>query len=195
MAKTKPYQVPLAADLAAEILSVPLPEAALPTSEEPLPRTYGEKLQLALRRLSEAVTEANEALETNQVVGIVARSLAKDLKKRGSPNIVVEPSGEVVLRITYEEELPKEGTQPTVVQGKWHSDLPNMKELRADADELGVDIKDLGKARRAIHERLQDARTKLRHFDDVQVAPDNRAGSEEEGSESPAPPRVVQDTA
>lgn len=198
MAKTKPYRSPLAAELADEILSIPLPDGYAEGREpERDPKTIGENLEQALDRLQEAVELANSALHDNQMVGIVAKSLAKTLKKRGVPSIRVEDDGSVVLRVDYPDQVPQdqEDTAP-VVKGKWHSDLPKLAELRAEADELGIPHEDLGRARRAIYERIQEAKSRLRHMDEVKVAPLRPTGppnggghvdDEGEGGDAPVP--------
>lgn len=172
--KRKPYRTVLSSELTEEVLSIPIPEDAdLDRAERPEPRTIGERLERALGELEQTVEMVNETLTDNAMVGIVADTLAKSLKKRGRASIVVEPDGKVVLRVDYgkaAEEAP-DPVDPSdhVKKRKWHSDLPKMDELREIADELGVDITDLGRKRRAIWERLQEARKKLRHMDEVRV--------------------------
>jgi len=174
--KPKPYRTVLSTDLTAEVLSIPLSEEADQGSDERAqPRTIGERLERALDELEQTVELANEALGDNKMVGIVASTLAKSLKKRGRASICVEANGKVVLCVDYGEEAEDKPKQepPTahVQKGKWHSDLPKLGELRALAEELGVDISDLGRQRKAIHERLCEARQTLRHMDEVRVAP------------------------
>lgn len=170
MAKTRPYQAPLEPDLAAQILSIPLPETG-PAAELPPARTLGEKLQQSLVSLAETVALANDALAQNSVAQIVADSLAKKLKKRGVATISVSSAGEVVLQISYEgEEVP--APVSGVVRGKWHSDLPTLDEMRAEAADLGVDITHLGRRRREIFRLLTDAKAKLRGpVDEITLSP------------------------
>lgn len=151
----KPYEVPLEKGLAQEILSMPVhatspfgvPEDSGPST------TIGERVE----RAAQAVRDANAYLATSKLASLVAHTLMKDLKKRGNPSIVVEPDGQVILRVSYDEDK-QEAPEAPVEKSKWSSDLPKLDELRAEAEKLGVNISDLGRARRAIHDRLQAVR-------------------------------------
>ena len=134
--------------------------------DRPEPTTYGELLDQALGDLHSVVDEVNEALDTAQITDIVARSLARELKKRGSPTICAEPDGTMVL-LVGRGEPPKAKQSRTVMKGKWSSDLPSLDDLRDEAAELGVDISDLNRKKRAIFDRLSEAKSKLRHMDEV----------------------------
>lgn len=145
--KQKPYEVPLEADLARDILMMPVPLSEVLTP----PRTIGERVEQA----KVAVDEANEFLAQSKAAKVIAVALMRDLKKRGHPAIVVRPDGIVILRVDYDGEI--DPVQDTPVQkASRTSSLPKMDELREMAAELGVDISDLGRQRRAIHERLQE---------------------------------------
>jgi hypothetical protein len=147
MAKNlKPYEVPLEPELASEILSIPLPEGFLP--EDP-PTTIGE----AVAQLQEVTRKANDYLAQSSLAAIVADTVMRRLKKRGKPSIRVRPDGTVILHVAYDER-PAPRKAPPVQQSTRTSDLPKLAALRAEAAALGVDISDLGRARRAIHDRL-----------------------------------------
>jgi len=157
MAKNlKPYVVPLDADLAAEILNIPLPYNP---AEEPLVAglTVGDRVRFAVA----AVEAANKYLAESKMASIVADTVMRKLKKRGVPSLRVQPDGTVVLHVSYEE-TAKEKVKPLPVQQSTRkSDLPKLDDLRKQAKEIGVDISALGRARRAIYERIQVARTSL----------------------------------
>lgn len=167
----KPYESPLAPNLARDILNIPIPPGDL--ESEPPPRTIGERVERALR----AIEEANRHLATSPVAGIVARSIMQTLKKRGEASIMVRSDGAVVLRVAYgaEEQVEHRPRRDAPdVQTTHRSDLPYLDELRAEASDLGVDISHLGRRRRAIHEYLEAHKRNLaRGFDEVSVARDN----------------------
>jgi len=148
-ARTQPYEWPLTDDLAAEILNIPAP----PTNGIHEVVTIGDRLHLAMA----AVEEANAFLATSPLAKIVARSIMSDLKRRGEPSIKVRPDGKVMLHIDYEGHKSKK--PQAIVQAPRKSDLPYLDDLRAEAEALGIDISDLGRQRRAIHERVQMAKT------------------------------------
>ena len=156
MGKSKPYQVALEEDLAAEVLNTPLPE--LPEVVAPPPaRTIGEKLEQARDALQDAVHLANDILASQMMTDILAQALAKDHKRRGVPRILVQDDGSVVLQVSYDGRapLPKVERPSPLKRKKWSSDLPSLPELRAEAAELGVDISDLGRQKKAILDRLE----------------------------------------
>jgi len=201
MTKRRPYRSTLVPELAAEILSIPLPVGRVgDRAPDPAPKTIGENLRQAVDRLHEAVDLANDTLDSNRMVRIVAMSIAKTLKRRGEATISVEPDGSVVLRVDYPTTVPEPQLEPEpelVLKGKWGSELPSLEKLREDAEDLGVDISDLGRGRRAIHERVQEARTELWHMDEVRLSaphavkvPTNGPGHVE-GNEPPVCPAEV----
>ena len=154
MAKTiKPYEIPITGDLAADILQIPLE-----TNDSMLtpPKTVGERLQWAM----DAVAQANEMLARSTMAKIIARSIMRDLKKRGEPSLFVRHDGTVLLRVLYEdgtdEEAHSKNRRATFVTRA--TTIPYLDDLRKEAKDLGVDISDLGRARRAIYKRLQRAR-------------------------------------
>ena len=147
-ARTQPYEWPLSDDLAAEILNIPVP----PSNGVQEATTIGARLEHAIQ----AVEEANEYLSQSSLAKIVARSIMTELKKRGEPSIMVRPDGTVILRISYDTKRSKKPV--AVVQAPRSSSLPYLDDLRKEAVELGVDISDLGRQRRAIHERIKAAR-------------------------------------
>lgn len=147
----KPYEIPLEPDLAQEILNIPIP---VDEDTEP-PATMGERVE----RATKAVQEANEYLETSSMARIIADTLMRQLKKRGTPRIMVKMDGTVVLLVTYEDGRTKK-PKPPVRKRTHKSDLPLMDELREMAKSLGVDISHLGRKRRAIYELLKKEKDK-----------------------------------
>lgn len=158
MGKSKPYQVSLEEDLAAEVLNTPLPEDLPEAQALPPARTIGEKLDQARQALRDAVELANEVLSDQMMVDILARALAKDHKRRGTPAIVVQDDGSVVLRVSYSGPVQKKEERPSPLKRKkWSSSLPPLSELREQAQVLGVDISDLGRQKLEIIRRLDEA--------------------------------------
>lgn len=150
----KVYESPLAPEIAQEILNIPVD----PTDSLEHPRTIGD----AVRGWASIIDKTNEHLRQSPLSGIVARSLAQDLRKRGDACIVVRYDGVVVLRITYADEEEVEPVTrrldaPSVLKVN-HSEVPLMETLRQEADSLGVDITHMGRQRKAIHEYLQTCR-------------------------------------
>ncbi len=140
--KLKPIDVPLDKDVVEGILALPVED---PHGEL---TTVGRTVALAAQLLE----SANVAIEKNELCSIVADSLMRDQKRRGTPSIRVKPDCTVVLHISYsgdeeggDDDMP--ARQPT--------QLPTLDELRARAMDKGVDISDLGRQKRAILSRLE----------------------------------------
>lgn len=164
----KPYESPLSAQLAEEILNLPV----VHDTDRPAPRTIGEMVQ----RSVDLILHTNEYLRHSTLAKIVARSIMQKLKKRGDAAIVVRFDGTVVLRVTYagadeDQVSPRPRRDAPSVQMTNHSSLPYLDALRAEAAELGVDISHLGRQRKAIHEYLRTYRTQARGVDEVRVTP------------------------
>lgn len=179
----KPYEVPLDADLAQEILRIPVDSGFGADSV----KTIGDRVTAAVN----AVKEANEYLAGSKLAAIVADTLMRQLKKRGNPQIMVRPDGTVILRVSYAEEVKARKPKPAVRRASKKSDLPPITELRRQAEELGIDISDLGKKRRAIFERIQGAAEAA--AEDAEVNPPHRLVDEQqEGDDLPIqePPRL-----
>jgi len=148
----KPYERPLSPELAEEILNIPFVLGPMPESS-----TIGEHVARAVG----AVRQANEMLATSGIAKIIAKSLMRDLKKRGEPTLFVAADGTVMLRIAYETpEKPTRKSVP-VVRTQNTSKLPKLAELRAEAERLGLDCEPLGRQRRAIFKLITDHKAKL----------------------------------
>jgi hypothetical protein len=164
----KPYERPLSPELAGEILNIPFQE---PVSDLSISATIGEYVE----RATKAVEAANEMLATSAIAQIVARSLMRDLKKRGVPSIYVASDGTVMFRVSYEETEPQAERVVPVVRTQ-QSDLPKLAALRKEADDLGLDIGPLGRQRRAIFDLIEEHKTKTATgVDEVTVSPAKKA--------------------
>lgn len=103
-----------------------------------------------LQSASEAIAKANEALAANGLVEIAVKDLMRGYRRRGRANIIVNANGDVMLRIGSE---PNKGISFTTAPGG--AGLPSLTRLREIADEMGVDISDLGRRKREIMRRLE----------------------------------------
>jgi hypothetical protein len=110
-------------------------------------------------------------LATSNVVQIIAKSLMRDLKKRGVASLFVTPDGSVMLRITYDSaEAPEKDTPIPLVRPGSDPGLPKLAVLRQQAKELDLDISGLGRQRRAIFDLIQETQAKLKAgVDEVKV--------------------------
>jgi hypothetical protein len=148
----KPYEGPLEGDLADDILNLPVRQGG--TAE-----TVRKRVEAALeaRRKADADLAAiNKFLAENRMADIVARTLMKQLKRRGDPSIQVKGDGKVILHVAYDTETRK-APPPPVKKRTAGSDLPLLDELRDMAAKAGVNIDGLGRQRRAIFERIKAA--------------------------------------
>jgi hypothetical protein len=165
----KPYERPLSPELAKEILNIPFQE---PECDLVASATIGEHVE----RATKAVEAANKMLATSAIAQIVARSLMRDLKKRGDPSIYVAPDGTVMFRVSYEETEPQPEREVPVVRTQGQSDLPKLAALRKEADDLGLDISHLGRQRRAIFDLIEEHKAKAATgVDEVTVSPVKKA--------------------
>jgi hypothetical protein len=120
----------------------------------------------------------------------------RQLKKRGTASLRVRPDGTVILHVAYDEAEKPKRDKPAVQRQTRKSTLPTLDELRVRADDLGIDISDLGKKRRAIFERLQGAAEAAAEDEvpEVEVEPPTRLVDERtEGESLPESeaPRVI----
>jgi len=171
----KPYTVPLDPQLAHEVLNIPMD-----IEERPPPRTIGERVKEAVK----AVEQANEFLAQSMMATIVARTLMRQLKKRGEAAIRVQPDGTVVLQVSYEKVIP--APRPPVKTAARKSRLPFMPELRSRAAAAGVDISDLGVKRKAIFKRIQAAEEAQRQAEEP-LPPEPEAAPPEAPEAPPIP--------
>jgi hypothetical protein len=137
--KLKPIEVPLREEVVEGILALPVED---PQGEI---TTVGKTVALAAR----LIESANRAVEENALCSIVADTLMKEQKRRGTATIRVRSDCTVVLHISYTGEDEDEDV-------KHSPSLPSLEELRTRASTEGVDISDLGRQKRAILERLEN---------------------------------------
>jgi len=134
MPKAKPFSGPVDEQLARQLLNS-TGEHRTVDGEEVL---LGDALLRAAHQLEEIVNRSNELLEGNDFARIVAEHLANKLNRRGNAEIGVTESGQVELYISYEEH-PARRAQPA----RKHP-VPLLEELKARAEEMGVDISEFG---------------------------------------------------
>ena len=103
-----------------------------------------------------AFEQANRAVQDNALIQLTAAHLMKKEKRRGSPTILIRMDGTVALRISYGEDFEEE--DPVVATPHPpKKKLPTLSSLRKRAQAMGVDISDLGRKKRAIIKRLNEA--------------------------------------
>lgn len=99
--------------------------------------------------LADSIRRCREHLEKNPLTGVVAEAAAREIGRGGSCSITINEQGTVLLEVTPK----KPGEKRT-----WQSRLPSIKELRAEAKEMGLDISGLGRSKRKIFDALQEAK-------------------------------------
>lgn len=106
-------------------------------------RTLGNLVDEAMRNLA----EVNTFLQTSPLIRITAENLMRTEKRRGAPSLKISGEGEVLLHLSWgEEQLPEPSEK-----------LPSLDLLRERARTMGVDISDLGRQKRNIIQRLNEA--------------------------------------
>jgi hypothetical protein len=166
MAKHRPYEVPLDEKLASEILNTPIEHG-----ETGAPRTLQEKIKAAVRMME----EVNVFLSESKMARLIAEMVAKRIKKRGHPSLAVWEDGTLILRVVYDAPPGKEGVGELVRRAARKTRLPTLAELRIRAKNLGLDIADLGRAKRAIFDRVLNA----------EIALEEEEGTPDNGSSAP----------
>lgn len=160
--KLKPVEVELSEEVQQAVLSLPV------KNEDGSATSVGD----LIREASEALARANAAIQENALIQLTASHLMKQEKRRGHPSIGVKLDGTAVLRIAYgtTAEAPQ---APAPLAPK--SKLPSLPTLRQKAEALGVDISDLGRKKKLIIERLEEAEEKppARLRDEVSESPLN----------------------
>lgn len=118
-----------------------------------------QQLKTARAILSAAVEQAREALTKNPLTEMVAKEAARKAGKRGHPVVVVDDDGQVMLEIRYKGD----GRENPSDEGKksWVSELPSLEDLRERAQQAGIDISDLGRAKRKILARLDEPKPEV----------------------------------
>jgi len=153
--KLKPVEVELDGEVQHAVLSLPL------TRDDGTVTTVGDLLAEA----KQALALANQTIEENALVQITAAEMVRRTERRGEGRLVGRLDGTVVLRVYY-------GEDPYEALPVARTKLPTIEVLRAQAEDLKVDISDLGRAKLQIIERLDAVRksngTPSRLRDEVQ---------------------------
>lgn len=148
MPKAKPYSGPVEENVARQLLNST--GHAVNINGESL--LLGDALLAAAKQLAELVLEANAQLDDNDFAKIVADHLAADLNRRGKAEIAVHDNGSVQLHINYQGN-PRNPKQ----KQKRKRNIPLMEELKARAENLGVEIpEEFGIKRSKIFEWLNE---------------------------------------
>lgn len=135
------------------LVEVPIPDSlreAVLDIAVPQPDGGMVSVGMLLQAANEAIAKANEALANNGLVDLAVKDLMRSHRRRGRASIVVNASGDVVLRIG--DEAAKNIAYTTAPGG---AGLPSLTRLREIADATGVDISDLGRRKREIMKRLE----------------------------------------
>jgi len=164
MSEKRVYRIPLERDWVRSLLHQPserIPEAVRGVLSRD---TIDEFLSVAQSLLGDAVEEARGALKAHPFADTVAREMARRKGKRGSPSLVVEPDGSVVLEVRYrgsgapitKESQDDEDNDDESEKRKWTSRLPSLEELRQKAQEQQIDISGCGRSKKKIIALLKD---------------------------------------
>lgn len=102
-----------------------------------------------LKEASTALDDVNNTVQSSVLAKMASQLVMRESRKRGTPKLVVDLEGEASLYVSYATD-----DHPTHVNGV-NEKLPSLTELRQKADSLGVDISDLGRAKKEIIRRLE----------------------------------------
>ena len=141
--KLKPVEVELSEEVQQAVLSLPV------QNDDGSLSTVGD----LIKKAADSIEAANQAIQDNALIQLTASHLMKQEKRRGNPSVVVKLDGTAVLLITYGESSNPAPPEPLAPRSK----LPSLDVLRKKAEEMGVDISDLGRKKKMIIARLEDA--------------------------------------
>jgi len=113
-------------------------------------------LHTAREAYMDALRVAREKLAEHPLVEVAAQEAAKREGRRGHPSIVIDDNGSVVLEVHYGSKPTSSPKPKKDVSATKKSKLPTLDELRKQAEEAGVDISDLGRAKRLIMARIAE---------------------------------------
>jgi hypothetical protein len=147
MPKAKPYSGSIDEKLAAQLLN----SSGVTVDDVPL----GDALRAGSEHLEKLVGQARKALGTSEFTQIVADHLAAKMNRRGISVLTVSDTGQVRLEISYED-----APVHCVQSQRRRRRVPLMEELKAKAEELGVDISEFGIKRKKIWKHLQEMEAK-----------------------------------
>jgi len=115
--------------------------------------SVGQRLQAAKDELAAAVAASNKVLSANALTSIIAEHAAREAGRRGTPTVVVDDNGDVMLEVHY---LPPGAKLPTAPEPKVK--LPPISELRREAELLGIDWQPFGKGKKALIKAIDQAK-------------------------------------
>lgn len=148
MPKGKPYSGSIDAKTAVQLLNS--------SGESVDGAMLGDALAATAARLADLVRRSNQFLKTNEFARLVADYHAMKLGRRGHVDLMVTAVGQMLLEIGYDD-VP---ARPLVKQTR--RKLPLLKDLRAEAEALGVSISSFGIKRKEIMDFLDQVRADRR---------------------------------
>jgi len=110
-------------------------------------------LQAKIRDLDEYVRRCQQSLADNPLTSVVAEAAAREAGRGGKSTIVVNEQGTILLEVTPKTTGEKRG---------WKTTLPPIKELRAEAARMKLDISAHGRSRRDIHAAILAAKAEAK---------------------------------
>jgi hypothetical protein len=152
--------------------------------------TVQEMVELARILMSKAVAHARRVIDEHPLTEVVAEAAAKEAGKRGHATLAVDDNGTVMLEVHYGEK-PVTTKRPPEKKAKWSSKLPTLDELREEAAELDVDISDLGRKKKLIVARIEDARAGRPHPSTLSEAPAPPKPKRQKRAQALTPAKVV----
>jgi hypothetical protein len=107
--------------------------------------TLGDRLNAAKKELAAAMEEIQRSLDSRPVAALVASEATRQAGRRGSSSLTIDADGLWVEITTHRKGPPTKG---------WSSDLPDIQELRRQAEEAGLDHAPFGRSKRKLMEAL-----------------------------------------
>ncbi len=107
--------------------------------------TLGERLAAAKKELTDALAEIQVSLDSRPTANMVASEAARQAGRRGSSTLSIDADGVWVEITTKRKGPPTKG---------WSSDLPDIQELRRQAEEAGIDPAPFGRSKRKLMDAL-----------------------------------------
>jgi hypothetical protein len=104
-----------------------------------------------------AVADARRVLADHPLADVVAQAAAREAGKRGEAKLAVADDGTMLVEVRYKgasKAKPKPKPQADGDRRHWKTALPSLEALREEAAAKGIDIEDLGRAKKKIMARL-----------------------------------------
>lgn len=147
MSKHRTYREALDPVWSSTLLSVP-------SSRSP-DQTVAQVLQGLHDAFRETVEEAQKVLDEHPFTEVIATEAARRAGRRGDARLVVDPDGRVYLEILYKTQ--KAAADPKAPR-TWSTDLPSIKELRDEAQSLGIDPNPFGRSKTNLKKAIEAAK-------------------------------------